>query len=89
MLFPRSEPRTCQSPHFILVVLVIPRAIQIIALYKSQIIPEVRNFHDILALYISKEHLIINYLSLDLAGDPNKNKSMKLCIYGSSTIPTR
>lgn len=47
---------------------------KLIALYKSQIIPEVRDFHDILAAKVKRTHDNKLVLSLDLAGDPNKNQ---------------
>lgn len=47
---------------------------KLIALYKSQIIPEVRDFHDILAANVKRTPDNKLVLSLDLAGDPNKNK---------------
>ena len=46
---------------------------KLIALYKSQIIPEVRDFHDILAANVKRTDDNKLILSLDLAGDPNKN----------------
>ena len=47
---------------------------KLIALYKSQIIPEVRDFHDILAANVKRTDNNKLILSLDLAGDPNKNQ---------------
>jgi hypothetical protein len=47
---------------------------KLIALYKSQTIPEVRDFHDILAASVERTDDDKLILTLDLAGDPNKNQ---------------
>ena len=47
---------------------------KLVSVYKSQIIPEIKDYHDILAASVNKitDNKLI--LSLDLAGDPNKNE---------------
>ncbi len=47
---------------------------KLVALYKSQIIPEVRDFHEILAVSLNNTNDNKLILSIDLAGDPNKNQ---------------
>src|ERR1044071_5720317 len=46
---------------------------QLVPVYRSQIIPEIKDYHDILAASVNKitDNKLI--LTLDLAGDPNKN----------------
>src|SRR6266540_122702 len=47
---------------------------KLVPVYKSQIIPEIKDYHDILAASVNKitDNKLI--LSLDLAGDPNMNE---------------
>ena len=46
---------------------------KLVALYRTNIVPEVKNYHDILAAYVNQINNNIQ-LTIDLAGDANQNK---------------
>lgn len=47
---------------------------QLVRLYKTQIVPEVKGYHDILNASVNRISNDKLSLSIDLAGDPNKNE---------------
>jgi hypothetical protein len=47
---------------------------KLVALYKTNILPEVKNYHDILSAYVNQINNNKIQLTIDLAGDANQNE---------------